>query len=177
MRKIIFFYLVLLAFTGSVFAQNTLLLNNGKKIDIWEFRNVVNSNNIEFIQYKTFKGWKDKVVEKSDVFSITEKGFEKIIYTPNYGIGDSLSIQEMKSVVYGQLHARESKISFFDKKNIVPPESYLNDPNYLLGHQIVEKDKQMKRVVIGTLVGTFAGILTAYVCSTHANGIAHNRGK
>ena len=109
MKKIIFFIVFVLS-ASFVYSQNVLWLNNGKKIEIGEFRFSKNETGIDFIQYKSLKRNKSKAIELTDVFSITEKnGNEIIVYSQNTQLGDSFNILEMKSFVQGQTDAKNFK--------------------------------------------------------------------
>jgi hypothetical protein len=82
-------------------AQNTLLLNNGKKIAIGEYKIVSN----DFISYKTLKD-KFKSIETYEVFSIIEKeGHEIVIYKQDSLLQGSFDLMEMRAFVQGQSDA------------------------------------------------------------------------
>lgn len=84
-----------------LFGQNTLWLNNGKKITIVEYK----INNNDLIVYKNLKN-KSKAVSVLDVYSITENnGAEHIIYVPDTSYEGAFNILEMKNFVQGQYDA------------------------------------------------------------------------
>lgn len=85
----------------SSFAQNTLWLSNGKKIQIGDF----NLENSELVLYKNKKG-KTKSVDRYDVFSIIESSNnEIIIYKKDSSYEDAFNLAEMKAFVEGQYDA------------------------------------------------------------------------
>jgi len=99
--KSIIFILSTLAFQMIFFAsfsQNTMLLTNGKKVTIGEYK--LGKNN--FLLYKNQKG-KIKNIEFQEIFSIKEKsGNEKIFYKPDSTNNESFSVEQMQFFVKGE---------------------------------------------------------------------------
>ena len=103
MRLVIFIFSLIIfqIITTGSFSQNTLVLTNGKKIDIGEFK--LNENNI--LAYKNSKG-KIKSVLIEDVFSSIDKlGTETIYYKPDSTDSESFNIEEMRFFINGESDA------------------------------------------------------------------------
>lgn len=93
-----------LAVTGSLFAQNTLWLTNGKKKKIGEF----NLEKKDYVIYKNTKG-KFKSIERFDVFAVIEQSTkEHIVYMPDSIDNESFTITEMRAFVQGQYDAHQN---------------------------------------------------------------------
>lgn len=83
-------------------AQNTMLLVNGKKIEIGEFK----VDDSLFLAYRSKKG-KIKSVDLRDIFSVREKkGNETIFYAPDNTDTESFTINQMRDFVNGAYDAR-----------------------------------------------------------------------
>jgi len=101
MKKLTAFLIIMVFCALNIEAQNKLWLNNGKQIEIGEFRLDPNG----FIGYKTLKN-KYKSIESIDVFSIIEKnGQELLIYKPDSTLEGAFNLIEMRAFVQGQTDA------------------------------------------------------------------------
>ncbi len=104
MKKPIY-YFVLIILTLSLLeskAQNTLLLINGKKVEIGEFKR---SDSL-FLAYKNKKG-KIKSVNLFDIFSVQEKnGKETIFYIVDTTDNEAFTVNQMRDFVNGAFDAR-----------------------------------------------------------------------
>ena len=100
--KTIIFIIAALIFqinTISSFSQNTMLLKNGKKITIGEYKVSENS----FLAYKNQKG-KLKSIEIEDIFSIIDKsGAEKVFYKADSTDNESFSLEQMRFFIHGEI--------------------------------------------------------------------------
>jgi len=102
-RLISYFFLIAIAVSFSESkAQNTMLLVNGKKIEIGEFK----VSDSLFLAYKNKKG-KIKSTNLIDVFSVKEQnGKETIFYVPDNIDAESFTINQMRDFVNGAYDAR-----------------------------------------------------------------------
>ena len=81
-----------------IFSQNTMLLTNGKKITIGQYK--IGNNNI--LAYKNKKD-KLKNIELEDVFSIVEKsGNEKIFYKSDSTNKEYFTVEQMRYFIKGE---------------------------------------------------------------------------
>ena len=83
------------------FSQNTVLLTNGKKMSIGEYK--VSDNG--FLAYKNQKN-KINNIELADIFSVIEKsGNEKIFFKPDSIDNESFTVDQMRFFVKGESDA------------------------------------------------------------------------
>lgn len=101
MKFISSFILIAFIFSFKVNAQNTLVLVNGKKIEIGEYK-----YGDTYLTYKNTKG-KLKSSYLNDIFSVQEKnGKEKIFYIPDSTEAKAFTIDQMRDFVNGSYDAR-----------------------------------------------------------------------
>ena len=104
MKKAVYLLLVLFVFNVLAKAQNTMLLVNGKKIEINEYK--IGKKENKFLLYKNRKG-KTKTINKQDIFSIKKQnGKETIFYVPDTSDTSAFSIEQMRNYVEGAYDAR-----------------------------------------------------------------------
>lgn len=104
MKKLIYYFVLIALVAGfsESKAQNTLLLVNGKKIEVGEFK----VSDSLFLAYKNKKG-KIKSVYLHDIFSVQEQnGKETIFYIPDHTDTESFTINQMRDFVNGAYDAR-----------------------------------------------------------------------
>jgi len=105
MKKILCFAAIIVwSVQFHIQAQNYLWLNNGKKMQIGNYK----IENPEIISYTNLKG-KTRTIQSYDVFSINEEsGKEVLIYTPDTSYEGAFTVPEMRSFVLGQYDAGQN---------------------------------------------------------------------
>ena len=104
MKNTIFFFFLIIQSLVIIEskAQNTLVLVNGKKIEISEFK----QRDSLFLSYKNKKG-KIKLANLLDVFSVQkEDGKEIIYYVADSTNNESFTVNQMRNFVNGSYDAR-----------------------------------------------------------------------
>ncbi len=96
---------IILFISGNILSQDTLLLNNGKKILINSHKLIENDT---YIAFEKLNG-KIKEIDRYDVFSVNSSdGNEKIYFLPDNSGEQGLSVPQMRDYVLGATAAREN---------------------------------------------------------------------
>ena len=187
-KKAILLFCLSTLLTSCLNAQYTIWFNNKKKkIVCWY--NLENENELSYTNQKG----KTKETSLGNVFAITDsEGIENIIYQPGKNPADSLSLEEMRSYVFGindgfEMHevpwalaggiiggiplpitvAPYWALVAFVKPNpekFIIPEEYSENPWYLEGYKRGAKQKIVRNSLIGSGITISTLVATTVTC-------------